>query len=351
VVRVDYDYLNARTRSMKGRLLPPQALEGLIQKPDFEGVMAELEKTPYRAELERASVQYRGIRALEEALRREMANTFSRILSLAKGDDAEKYVGLLLARWDVQNIKTILRGKAMHIPPTEILECLVPAGDLDEAALAELLKQADVRAVIDLLATWRVRYARPLTASIREFLENRDPSVLEYALDRFSFESALEALQGEAEDDRILREMVIAEIEVINVKTALRLIRDGIPAEEARGVFIDGGRSPDTGLLLAIAGAGTIEAALKMLEGTPFHFLSRVPETAAKAGISAYEKELDRYLLRKGISHFLKDPLSIAVAIGFFWAKHAEVTNLRTIARCKSAGIPDKEVREEILHV
>jgi V/A-type H+-transporting ATPase subunit C len=351
VVRVDYDYLNARIRSMKGRLLSPASLEALIQRPDFGGVMAELEKSPYRGELERASVQYKGIRALEEGLRREMARTFSRILTIARGDEAEKYITLLLARWDVQNVKTILRGKAMHIPPTEILECLVPAGVLDEAALAELLKQTDVRAVIDLLATWRIRYSRPLTRSLSKFQETRDPSVLEYALDRFSCESSLEDLEGESDDDGIMREMVTAEVEVINLKTAFRLIRDGIPADEARGIIIDGGRSPDTGLVLSLIGAGSIEAAVRKLEGTPYHFLSRVPEAAAKAGISAYEKELDRYLLAKGVSHFLKDPLSIAMAIGYFWAKQAEVTNLRVIARCKMAGIPDKEIREEILHV
>ena len=348
---MDYDYLNARIRSMKGRLLTPQAFEGLIQKPDLEGVIPELEKTPYRAELERASVHYKGIHAVEEALRREMAKTFSRILAIARGDEAEKYVTLLLARWDVQNVKTILRGKAMHVPPAEILECLIPAGDLDEAALAELLKQTDVRAVVDLLATWRIPYARPLTRSIREFQETRDTAVLEYALDRFSFESSLEALQGDSEDDRIMREMVTSEIEVVNLKTAFRLIRDGIALEEARGVLIDGGRSPDTARVLSLIGTGNIDQAAKMLDGTPYRFLSLIPGSAAKGGISAYEKELDRYLLRKGVSHFLKDPLSIAIAIAYIWAKHAEVTNLRVIARGKIAGITDKEIRGEIIHV
>ncbi len=241
---MDYDYLNARIRSMKGRLLSPAALEGLIQKPDLGGVIAELERTPYRGELEKASIRYSGIRALEEALRREMAGTFSRILSIARGDEAEKYVRLLLARWDVQNIKTLIRGKAMHIPPTEILECLVPAGDLDEAALAELLKQPDIKAVIDLLATWRIRFARPLTLALAEFQENRDPSVLEYALDRFSCESSLYALREEADDDGIMREMVRSEIDVINLKTAFRLIRDGVSADEARAILIRRGKVP-----------------------------------------------------------------------------------------------------------
>ena len=349
---MDYDYLNSRIRSMKGNLLSPQALENLVQRPDLEGIIAELERTPYRAELERARLRYSGIQAVEEALRQDMAATFRRLLSISRGDEPEKYVKLLLARWDVQNIKTIIRGKAMHIPPTEILECIVPAGDLDEAALAELLKQPDVKAVVDLLATWRIRFARPLMRSLREFQENRDPAVFEYALDRFAFESALDALrEGESDDDSILQGMLRTEIEVINLKTALRLIRDSIPQDEARSMVIDGGRSPDTALILSLTGSSSIDAAVKMLGETPFRFLSDIPSAEAKAGISAHEKELDRYLLRKGLSYFLKDPLTIAPAIGFSWAKQTEVTNLRIIAKGKSLDMPEKEIRGEIVHV
>ncbi len=337
---------------MKGRLLSPQALEGLVERPDLEGIIAELERTPYRAELERARLRYAGIQAVEEALRKDMAATFRRILAIARGDEPEKYVQILLARWDVQNIKTILRGKAMHIPPTEILECLVPAGDLDEAALAELLKQPDVKGVTDLLATWRTRFARPLMLGLREFLENRDPAVLEYALDRFSFGSALDALkEGDSDDDGILRGMLRTEIEVINLKTALRLIRDGIPPDETRSMVIEGGRSPDTALILSLMGSPGIEAAVKMLGETPYRFLADIPAAEAKAGISAYEKELDRYLLRKGLSHFLKDSLTIAPAIGFSWAKQTEVTNLRIIAKGRSLDMHEKEIRGEIIHV
>jgi V/A-type H+/Na+-transporting ATPase subunit C len=348
---MDYDYLNARIRSMRGRFFTPQALDGLAGKADLEGVIAELERSPYRAELERARLRFTGIQAVEEALRKEMAASFRRLLSLARGDEPEKYLALLLARWDIQNLKTILRGKAMHIPPTEVLECLVPAGDLDEAALAELLKQPDVKGVIDLLATWRVRFARPLMLALREFQENRDPAVLEIALDRFAFESALEELRDDSDDDGILRAMMRTEIEVINLKTAFRLIRDGISAEEAAPMIIDGGQSPDTSLVLAITGTGNAEAGVKMLLSTPYRFLAEIPAAEAKRGISAYEKALDRHLLRKGLSHFQKDPLTIATAIGFTWAKHAEVTNLRIIARGKGMDMPEKEIRGELLHV
>jgi V/A-type H+-transporting ATPase subunit C len=48
---------------------------------------------------------------------------------------------------------------------------------------------------------------------------------------------------------------------------------------------------------------------------------------------------------------FFRDPLSIAMAVGYLWAKYNEVTNLRIIARCRLADIPEKELRGELLHV
>ena len=116
-------------------------------------------------------------------------------------------------------------------------------------------------------------------------------------------------------------------------------------------MIIDGGSSPDTALVLSLIATGSVDAAVKLLDGTPYRFLSELPAGSAKGGISAYEKELDRYLLRKGLAQFLKDPLTIAPAIGYTRAKHAEVTNLRIIARGKSAGVPEKEIRGELLHV
>ena len=49
------------------------------------------------------------------------------------------------------------------------IDCLVPAGELDEVTLTELIKQPDVRAVIDMLATWGIVYAKPLTERFGEF--------------------------------------------------------------------------------------------------------------------------------------------------------------------------------------
>jgi V/A-type H+-transporting ATPase subunit C len=238
------------------------------------------------------------------------------------------------------------------VTSAEILECLVPAGELDETTLVELIKQPDVKAVIDILATWGIDYAKPLTRNFKEYSEKRDLSILEYAIDRFYFENALKAVKGETYDDAVIRDMILAEIDVTNIKSVLRIIRDKIDIDGAQGFLIKGGITLDSEKLLAMIKTGTLEGAIKHLETTPYNFLSKVPEEVFRAEkISVFEKELEKYLIKRGVSRFLGDPLSIAIAVGYIWAKYNEITNIRIIARCKTADVPEKEVRGELIYV
>ena len=352
VVRVEYDYVNARIKGMKSRLLAPSVFESLILKPDVESIIAELENTPYREEIEKATVKYSGITCIEVALRKNFTNAFRKIFNMVKGESAEMYIKILLSRWDVQNIKTILRGKNIHMTSAEIVECLVPAGQLDDTTLIELIKQPDVKAVIDLLATWGIEYTKPLTRNFKEYSEKRDLSILEYALDKFYYENALEKLGKDSYDDRIILDIITTEIDVTNIKNVLKMIRDKIEIEEAETFLIKGGITLNIEKLLSMMRSGTLEGAIKVLDATPFRFLSELPADVFRTEkISVFEKELEKYLIKRGISRFLGDPLSIAVAVGYVSAKYNEITNIRIIARCKTADITEKEIREELIYV
>jgi V/A-type H+/Na+-transporting ATPase subunit C len=351
-VNVEYDYINARIKGMKSRLLAPPVFESLILKPDVESIIAELENTPYKVEIERATIQYSGIKCIEVALRNDFTKAFRKILGYMKDGESEIYIKILLSRWDIQNIKTILRGKNIYMTSAEIVECLVPAGQLDDTTLIELIKQPDVKAVIDLLATWGIEYAKPLTRNFKEYSEKRDLSILEYAIDKFYYENALDSLGGDSYDDRIIRDMITTEIDVTNIKNVLKMIRDKIDIEEAQTFLIKGGITLDIEKFLSMLRSGTLEGAIKMLDATPYKFLSDLPADVFKAEkISVFEKELEKYLIKRGISRFLGDPLSIAVAVGYVWAKYNEITNIRIIARCKTTDITEKEIRGELLYV
>jgi len=55
---MDYGYVNARIRGMKGRLLDRKALDELVLKPDIDSLTSALEKTPYKDDVESAGVKY-----------------------------------------------------------------------------------------------------------------------------------------------------------------------------------------------------------------------------------------------------------------------------------------------------
>ncbi|MBN1193938.1 MAG: V-type ATPase subunit [Methanomicrobiaceae archaeon] len=337
---------------MNSRLLAREELDRLMHKPDIDGVISELERSPYRPEIEKASVRYSGIHCIENALRADLARTSQKILRMVRDEPFEKYVRISLNKWDIQNIKTVMRGKNIHVPVEEILECVVPAGELDEATFVELAKKPDVRSVIDLLATWEVEYAMPLTQNYDKFKKKRDLAVLEYALDKFHYRRVLAILKGRSYDEALVRDLVKTEIDITNIKSMLRMIRDGVSPEDGKNILIEGGNSFTAAMLLDLIGKRSFRDALSALATTPYSGIADLSGARADGGnISVLEKELDRFLIRKGIAVFRTDPLSIAVVIGYLWAKNNEITNIRIISRCINAFVPDEEIREELLYV
>jgi len=245
-----------------------------------------------------------------------------------------------------------LRGKNIHALSQEILESLAPAGALDDATLTELVKQPDVKAVIDLLATWRIEYSKPLTQHFKEYSDRKDLVVLEYGLDKFYYKNVLDIVKGDSYDEGIIRGIVATEIDVTNIKSVLRIIRDRIELEGTQYYLIEGGKELGIDKLLTLIKTRTIEGVIRQLAGTSYDFLTKVPDEYVKAEkISAFEKELDRFLLQKALSMFSGDPLSIAVEIGYLWAKFNEITNIRIISRGKTEEMSEQALMGELVLV
>jgi V/A-type H+/Na+-transporting ATPase subunit C len=349
---MDWGYINARMRGMKSRLLDKRALDNLVLQPDLESLIAELEKTPYKPDIIDAKVQYSGVLCIEYALRKNFTRTFRKILRFVREKEAERYITLFLHRWDIQNIKTILRGKNIHITSEEILDCLVPAGELDEATLIELVRQPDVRAVIDMLATWQIVYAKPLTGEYPEFAKSGDLALLECALDEYYYENALEQVKTPCYNNGLIRNIISLEIDVVNLRTILRMIRDHVNYEEAKKFLISGGKEFDQRKLDHLLSLHSLEEVVEELKNTPYRFLADLPPSVLKTQkISVIEKQLEKFLVQQGVNAFLADPLSVASVIGYFWAKYNEITNIRIISRCKTADFPVEQLKEELVYV
>jgi V/A-type H+-transporting ATPase subunit C len=352
----DLYYLGARLRAKWGLLLARSDYERLLSFPDLHGITIALRETPYGRHLDSVGGAVSDAARMEEALRRNFQETIARLLSMSEGDCREA-VRLLLGIWELQAVKTILRGKAAGFPPEEILAAIVPTGLHGEAALQELCRQPNLRAVVDLLVTWRDPWGGPLSRAMRGYREPRDLFFVETALDRFRAGEAARRLQGirrpRSGDDRedALLLFLSLSVDRANLMTALKAIEEQIPLVDRQVYFLPGGRiyaSRDFDRLLS---SRSVVEALGLAAKSTFARAIK-PTPSSFAGIpllTVVERQLDRVLLRTMRALMRSDPLGWGTLAGFLLNKTREVQNLRMIFRGRLVGLPDPDLRENLI--
>src|SRR2546425_7878456 len=181
----DFPYINARVRAMRSRLLDAGRMEELLGLPTPDAFLQALGSTPYSRELQEAlSRTHDGVRAVDEALARNFSLTASRILSFADGK-ARELIELVLMRWDLANIRIILRAKHAGRHNDEIFANLIPAGRLNEPALKEVAGQSDVAGVVGALGGQDYPLALPLAGGLAGDWEAGGLLRLQARLERF----------------------------------------------------------------------------------------------------------------------------------------------------------------------
>ena len=341
----DFPYINARVRAMHSRLLDSSRLEELLATPTLDGFLTALAQTPYGAQLQEALTRYSGLRAVDEALARNFHQATTRILSFADGR-ARELIEVALMRWDVANLRAVLRGKHAGRPADDIQGALMPAGALSEVALRELVQAPDVAGVVGALTAQEHPLAPALAEGLGEYRERGDLLALELRLDRLYAAYGLRRAAGRGHSASVLRRLLQAEIDATNVKTALKLqqVPSLAPADRLR-FYIPGGRLVDARVFESLADPATAEQGLSALR------LQGFPIRAPVGDLAAFERDLDRALVRAAAALYRGDPLEIDIVVGYLAQKYNEVVNLRLIARGKVLGIPRERIRQEMVEV
>ena len=269
---------------------------------------------------------------------------------------------VILSRWDIFNIKTILRGKQRGRPKEEISAAFVPIGELDEPKLTELVNQPDIKTVVDMLVTWGFHLSSFIAKALPEFMEKGDILGIERVIDDFYFEWALMETEGESENKQIMRSLIVEQIDFANIINTLKLLSEKVsvgtgdktqpqhPAHEAG--FTPGGNF-EYSFLLTLSKCTTLEEALGLLINTKY---SSIMEKAISAytktrKLSTIERFLEAFIAEKWSRLYRKDPLSISIIIGFLGRKLNEFMNLRIIARGKAHAVPVNTIKGELVFV
>jgi ATP synthase A1 C subunit len=348
---------------MRSRLLTETDYSALLDKANIDELINALAETPYQEDIEAALVRVEGVRCVFEAVRANLTRTLRQVRHFFESKPLT-LVDLLLRRWDRHNLLTILRGQSQEIPPELVLSTVVPVGQLDEVSLRELARQPGLRAVIDLMTAWQLPYAGVLRQVRTRADVISDLDQLELVLNHFHYASLWEALQPGNGNQAILLEHLRTEVDLTNISTTLRLARmPGVTtligqrynASDVRPLLIESrGHLPVQQLANIITEGNGVEGVVLGLSHTRYGPALQAGwqrYQAGEGGLTVIERELERWQAEQTVAMFSRDPLSIAIPIGYIGCKELEVANLRLVAQAVELGMPREQVRRDLIMV
>lgn len=292
-----YVYTNTRVRVMKSKLLNSDDFEKLM-KISIPEIARFLEEREYKKEFDELGRIFSGSKLIEYALNKNIENQFFSILKFSVRS-ARKELELYLKRFDIMNIKTILRGKLSGTKNEDIMNEIIAAGSLDKNFFKEIAKAENFEQAVESLN--KTEYY-PI---VKKYQVNMPR--LEDELDRYYYSKLLK------ESDHALRDFIIHEISLKNIALSARAKKHGINFARIHGgqkIKIDDNLKDDSVELRTWVKKNLVKDALKMA--------------------SVFSR-------------------NIIPAIGYFVAKENEIGNIRIVVRGEQSDLDESTMRQQII--
>jgi V/A-type H+-transporting ATPase subunit C len=340
----NYPYVTARVRSRRKFLLEDDEYPKLLAR-DAHEIARTLQEGQYKDEIDQMAGRRSGADLVEHATRRNLAATYRDILDWCQGD-LSRMVELYLGRYDVYNLKTLLRGRYADVSAEEIDETLIPAGRMTSEDLEQLENQPTLQDLVEAVPNPTFRSA------LRDRIDPEDEEIedlvdLENALDKAYYNELLEAVDPSSKPQRVFRNFLRREVDLLNIKTLLRLRVDDI--EDVDAYFVEGGDEVPLDDVRQAAQTPLDELPQVFSGVSFFEEIEEDLETFAETrALDDVMTAMDQFLMESARGFTIRHPLSILPVIDFILQKRAEVHNLRVIAHGKAHDLDD-DIIEELL--
>jgi V/A-type H+/Na+-transporting ATPase subunit C len=322
-----YAYAVGRIRALETRLLDRSRYERMIDANSAEETLKVLAESDYA----NAVGEMAGVHDFESLLSNELRNTFNTVLKLSPNP---KEIAALALRYDVHNLKVLFKEKFLGIKS----DLIIGAGTLDPEKLEIAINEDDFRDLPE-----KLRQASEKISE--EFPLNRNPQLIDLALDQVLYSQLLE--EADKNKSEFLKGLFKRQIDLVNLKSLIRVKRMGLDREFLRKVLLPGGMLPLDRLISLVD--EPLESIITSLAMSDYSELvgEGVRDWIDRGTASRLEKLSDDY-----ITNYLKrgkwTPFGPEPLIGYRWAKEMEIKNIRLILVGKINKLPAEAIRERL---
>lgn len=330
---------------MKGMLLSEERFRSLLNAETFEEVLHVLQTTKYAEALSEIPSQ--------DILPPELSN----ILYKSLFQDYEKTIRsvdthirgffiLLYQKYELINLKTILRGIFSQAEPEQVASLLLPTERYTLFSKESLLEFRNVQDVITHLQGTFFQY--PLNRALHRFENEQEFFPLEMALDLHYYHTLWETMEKLPESEKkIVKQILGMSLDILNVAWIIRFKEEyHFSTEEILNYTIQHGyafKFRERRQLTENRDTGEIIAYLK---NTPYG--KGLPDDISPNTIYVH---LCRYMIDQLKKFFVGNPFQIGVILGYLWLKEFEIADIITIAEAKKYGFSLEQSQHYVIHL
>lgn len=332
-------YLDTRVSLYAGRLWPDDVLAALIDTP--AGAVAERligHGLPQLATGYDRTGGAQGSRSLEQRIIAQILDE-TRVLIRPQSGEARAFLTFWTARFEMSNVKTLLRSKMTNERPAAVLTRLIPMGTFGRLDNQDLAHAEDIGELLRRLEAGP--YAGIVRRARRAFEQSHDPFSLDAALDRGYYEGLVQRAQPiEAAVGAPFRSLMANLIDRINLVWLLRYrFNYGLPPAEVYYLLVASHYALSGARLRDLAAQDSLEAVLAALPAAwqaRLAGVTDVPDVFARMEHVAAEQAL-RVLRSRAPG--------IARAFAYLILRERDLRAVRAVLRGRHLGLPDDDIR------
>ena len=341
-----YPYTYVRTTVMKTLLFKKEDYHKML-KMSFSEIARFLQDTNYKKEINEFAAEYSGVDLLELALNRNLAASFEKLMRISP-DELDFVIREYVKRYDIEDIKTILRGKFTNMDKKLILESITSAGTLSLEFLTSLLKKESIE---EILRNSQFADFSLFKDGLNDLNEKKTLVSIENAFDKYYYSHLMEFSKILPKQGALFRDFVTKEIEILNILTILRLKKVKFGKKIIADFLIPTGNELKDAKIKSLADLDDLEEISRTLEKTEYKNVVKrgIEDFKNTSSLITLETEFYKYLLEQSILLLHQHPLSVDVILGYMFAKDIEVRNIRLIVKGKQLGLDNDFIEKQLV--
>ncbi len=339
----EHPYTYARVCAMKNKLVKRDQYHRLLKMKVHE-ILKFLQETTYKQEVDELAISHAGAGAIETVLNKNMIRTLNKLKRISDGNLAI-VIGKYLQRYDIYNIKTILRGLFTKSKPEKIESMLLTVGELKKTVLTNLIHKDSVEEGVELLQ--KMIPDLNMKKALEAYKENNNLFELENVLDHYYYNNLLAFAETIAGQGELFKIFLLHEIDILNIKTILRLKREKIEAREIEKYLFYGGARLDKKTLLKIIKIDDLGIIIERIKKAGYS--KTLGNNMENSSLIDIENHLKHYLLERANLLMHQHTLSINVILGYLLAKEIETRNLKILVKGKRLGLEESFLERELV--